>query len=63
MKVGIVRNLDRFSLLSLSEKSEKSYLVAVTASAGREFHGWTTRLEKIYFAELVLTSGIDRRRE
>ena len=35
----------------------------VTTSAGREFHGWTTRLEKTYFAELVLTSGMDKRRE
>ena len=61
MKVGMVRNLDRLSLVSLSRKSLT--LVAVTASAGREFHGWTTRLEKMYFAELVLASGIDRRRE
>ena len=61
MKVGMVRNLDRLSLLRLSLKSRT--LGAVTASAGREFHGWTTRLEKKYFAELDLTSGIDRRRE
>ena len=61
MKVGVVRDLERLSLLSLSLRSLT--LVAVTGSAGREFHGWTTRLEKMYFAELVLTSGIDRRRE
>ena len=61
MKVGMVRNLDRLSLVSLSLKSLT--LVAVNASAEREFHGWTTRLEKMYFAEFVLTSGIDRRRE
>ena len=60
MKVGMVRKLDRLSLVSLSLNSLT--LVAVTASAGREFHGWTTRLEKMYFAELVLTSGMDRRR-
>ena len=35
----------------------------VTTSADREFHGWTTRLEKSYFAELVLTSGMGKRRE
>ena len=57
----MVRNLDRLSLDSLSLKSLT--LVAFTASAGREFHGWTKRLEKMYFAELVLASGIDRRRE
>ena len=60
-EVGMVRNLDRLSLLSLSLKSLT--LVAVTASSGRKFNGWTTRLEKMYFAELALTSGIDRRRE
>ena len=37
MNVGMVRNLDRLSLVSLSLKSLT--LVAVTASAGREFHG------------------------
>ena len=61
MKVGMVRNLDMLSLLRLSLRSLT--LVPVTASAGTEFHGWTTRLEKMHLAELVLTSGIDRRRE
>ena len=37
MKVGRVENLDRLSLLSLTLK--RRTLVAVTASAGREFHG------------------------
>ena len=61
MKVGRVENLDRLSLASLRLNSMTS--VAVTTSAGREFHGWTTRLEKTYLAELVLTSGMDKRKE
>ena len=61
MKVGRVKNLERLSLASLRLNSLTS--VEVTTSAGREFHGWTTRLEKMYFAELVLTSGMDKRKE
>ena len=61
MKVGRVRNLDRLNLASLRLKSLTS--VVVTISAGREFHGWTTRLEETYFAELVLTRGMDKRKE
>ena len=61
MKVGRVRNLDRLSLASLRLKSLT--FVVFTISAGREFHGWTTRLEKTYFAVLVLTRGMDKRNE
>ena len=56
MKVGRVKNSERLTLASLRLNSLT--FVEVTTSAGREFHGWTTRLEKMYFAELVLTSGI-----
>ena len=61
MKVGRVKNLDRLSPANLRLKCLTS--LVVTSSAGREFHGWTTRLEKTYFAELVLTRGMDKRKE
>ena len=57
MKVGRVKNLDRLSLASLRLKSLTC--VVFTISAGKEFHGWTTRLEKTYFAVLVLTREMD----
>ena len=61
MNVGRVKNLDRLSLASLRLKSLT--FVVFTISAGREFHGLTTRLEKTYFVVMVLTRGMDKRME
>jgi hypothetical protein len=52
----MVRNLERLILANLVLNIDG--LAAVTRSEGSEFHGGTTRLEKVYLEKLVLADGI-----